>query len=101
MYLCNYFIKMVVGCLTKMFMLNDIHLSLRIKSPPNEQGNYNAHLVSHWAAVRCTFNLSPFVLTVLPTAEEGGEVGGGPLTSVTEPSFTLITMEPDGRAMGM
>lgn len=80
----------------KMFLLNDIHLAFRIKSPPNKRANYNAHLVSRWAAVRCTFNLSPFVLAVSPTAEEGGEVVGGPLTSATEPSFTLITMEPDG-----
>lgn len=64
-------------------------------SPPNERANYNAHLVSHWAAVRCTFNLSPFVLAVSPTAEEGGEVVEEPFTSATEPSLTLITMEPD------
>lgn len=75
----------------------DIHLCLRIQSPPNQQADYND---SCWASVRCTFILSSFVL-LSPTAEKGGEVVEGPLTSATETSVTLITMELRGCANGM
>lgn len=82
---------------TKALPKTNVNINTHMRAPPNEQADYND---SCWAAVRCTFILSSFVL-VSPTAEVGGEVIGGPLTSAIETSVTLITIESRGCASGM